>query len=309
MHDPSALDGRTHHYGAFYGLSGLDPDERVTLVHGNCQAESLRVVLDGGGLATVRMPPVHELVATDLPHLDGWLARARVLVTQPVRAAYHGLPIGAAELAARLPAAAQVVRVPAIRFAGLYPAQAIIRPPGDPGLDPPVVPYHDLRVLAEAEARRRGTAVPRVALTPADVRAIADHSLTELRRRETAHDTVVASDLFGSPSFAQMRTINHPGNAVFAALAARVRAQLGLPEHADPPSRPLLDRIHAPREPAVIAAFGLEDEPAEDWRVDGEPVTVAAVRDAHLEFYARHPEAVDAGLARHATALALLGLP
>ena len=309
MSDPSAPDGRTRHYGVFYGLGGLDSEEPVALVHGNCQAESLRQALDGGGLATVRMPPVHELEATDLPHLEAWLARASVLVSQPVRAGYRGLPVGAAQLASCLPEAAGVVRVPVIRFAGLYPAQAIVRSPTDPGLDPPVVAYHDLRVLAEAAARRTGAAVRRATLTPATVRTIAGQSVAELQRREAAHDTVIASDLFAAPSFAQMRTINHPGNEVFVALAARVRARLGLPEHVSALPGPLLDRVHAPREEVVIAAFGLDAEPVEDWRVDAAPVTVAAVRDAQLAFYARHPEVVDAGLTRHAATLALLGLP
>lgn len=301
-------DGRTRHFGAFYGLEAVPTDLLLALVHGNCQAESLRMALDGGGVRTVRVPPVHELTRADLPHLARWLARAQLLVTQPVRAGYRGLPLGAAELASQLPPGAGVVRVPVVRFAGLYPTHAIVRPPSDTSLVPPVVPYHDLRVLREAAARTAGTRAPVARLDVRAVLTVAAHSLAALRTRERAHGTVVVSDLFTSPSFAQMRTLNHPGNAVFETMAARVRARLRLPEHADALPRPLLDRLHAPREAAVIAAFGLGDEPCEAWQVDGAEVTAEAVREAHLAWYAVHPDAVDAGLGRLAGALRTLGL-
>lgn len=297
------VDPRTRHYGVFYGLEPLETECPIALVHGNCQAESLRIVLDGGGLASVRIPPVHELGAADLPHLARWLGRARLLVSQPVRDGYRGLPLGTAELARGLGAGARVVRVPVIRFAGLYPAHAIVRPPSDPSLVPPVVEYHDLRVLAEAAG-----GAPSAPLTVAQVRAVAALSLRALRARETAHGTLTVSDLFAAPSFAQMRTLNHPGNAIWNAVADRVRVALGLPEHRGDPGRPLLDAIHAPREPAVVDAFGLGDAPTAHWCVDGSPITAGAVREAHLRWYRAHPDAVAAGLARHADALALLGL-
>lgn len=300
---PTLADARTRHYGIFYGVEPLGTELPVALVHGNCQAESLRIVLDGGGVATVRIPPVHELGAADLPHLERWLGRAQLLVSQPVRPGYRGLPVGTAELMRRLGAGARVVRVPVIRFAGLYPAHAIVRPPSDPSLVPPGVGYHDLRVLAEAAG-----GAPPAPLTVAQVRAVAELSVRGLRAREAAHGTLVVSDLFAAPSFAQMRTLSHPGNAVWNAVAARVRAALGLPEHPGDPGRPLLDAIHAPRDPAVIEAFGLPDAPTAHWCVDGSAIGVEAVREAHLRWYRAHPDAVAAGLARHADALALLGL-
>ncbi|GAA2533163.1 WcbI family polysaccharide biosynthesis putative acetyltransferase [Winogradskya humida] len=293
---------RTWHYGEFYGLSEPHGDGPITLVTGNCQAESLRIMLDGAGLRTVRLPAVHELTAADLPHLDHWLGRASFLVSQPIRDGYRGLPLGTAQLSARLGPGVRTVRVPVIRFAGLYPAHAIIRPPSDPGLVPPLVEYHDLRVLAEAAG------LPTVRLNPATVRAIADHSLTQLSTREAAHGTVIVSDLFAAPSFALMRTLNHPGNPIFTALAARVRAALGLPSHATDPGRPLLNSVHAPREAAVIEAWDL-DEPDErpDWLVDGAVIEAGAVREAHLAWYSAHPDAVQAGLTRHADSLKILG--
>jgi hypothetical protein len=303
MAAPAWPDPRTRHFAAFYGLEEPEGDGPVALVVGNCQAESLRIMLDGGGLRTVRMPAVHEIVTGDLPHLDRWLARAALLISQPVHDDYHGLPLGTAQLTARLGGGARTVRVPVIRFAGLYPAHAIVRPPSDPSLVPPVVEYHDLRILAEAAGL---PALPR--LDAATVRAIAAHSLDQLRRREVAHGTVVVSDLFATPSFALMRTLNHPGNPVFAALAARVRSALDRPEHAADPGRPLLDAVHAPREAAVIEAWGLDEQERPHWIVGGEPVEPAAVRAAHLAWYAAHPDAVRAGLARHADSLRILGV-
>lgn len=296
-------DPRTRHFGTFYGLEEPDGDDPVVLVVGNCQAESLRLMLDGGGLRTVRMPPVHELVAADLPHLARWLARAALLITQPIRDDYHGLPVGSAQLSERLGRGTPVLRVPVIRFAGLYPAHAIVRSPSDPSLVPPVVAYHDLRVLAEAAGLRS-----RSRLDAPAVRAIAGHSVEQLRTREARHGTVVVSDLFAAPSFTHMRTLNHPGNPVWTVLAARVRAALGLPEHTVDPGRPLLDSVHAPREAAVIDAWDADEPERPYWVVDGRVVETAVVREAHLAWYARHPDAVRAGLARHAYALSVLGL-
>ena len=326
----SEEQARREHYGDFYGLhdGGLGRVDAIALVSGNCQAESLRVMLDGGGLQTVRIPPVHELTADDLPYLDQWLGRARLLVSQPVRDDYRGLPLGIRQLSARLGPDASTVAVPVIRFAGLYPWHAIIRPPSDTSLVPPLVAYHDLRVLAEAA----GLGSPS-GLTVAMVRAIADDSRAELVRREVQHDTVLISDLFDRPRFAQMRTLNHPGNVVFEALAERVRSRAGLPKHEPRFERPLLNSVHAPREAAVLEAWGLdpEDDPiaapiadpiadpvadaaapagatSGQWIVDGRAVSVETVREAHLAWYAEHPDAVAAGLTRHRRALDHLGI-
>jgi hypothetical protein len=299
-------DGRTLHYGEFYEQPGSwvegDSSAGIAVVMGNCQAESLRIMLDGAGLHTVRVPPVHELVAADMPHLERLLARTTLLVSQPVRDDYHELPVGLRQLSARLAPGARTVVFPVIRFVGLYPTHAIIRPPSDLSLTPPVVAYHDLRTLAEAS----GAGAIERTITPETVRAIAADSVAELTRREEQFDTVRVSDLFETPGFAQMRTLNHPGNAVFSAVAERVRQGAGLAENAVDPGRPLLDGVHAPRLAAVIEAYALDDEPASDWIVGGAVVPDAVVREAHLEWYAEHPDAVEAGLARHRRALEIL---
>lgn len=298
-------DGRTLHYGEFYGHStpnaDIDASAGIAVVMGNCQAESLRIMLDGAGLHTVRVPPVHELVTADIPHLERLLERTTLLVSQPVRDDYHELPVGVRQLSNRLPTAARTVLFPVIRFAGLYPTHAIIRPPSDLSLAPPIVAYHDLRTLAEASG-----ADPIATVTPEMVRAIAADSIGELTRREQTFDTVRVSDLFTAPDFAQMRTLNHPGNAVFAVVADRVRARAGLVEHTVDAGRPLLDGVHAPRMAAVVDAYDLDEQPREDWIVGGAAVPDALVREAHLEWYSEHPDAVEAGLARHRRALEIL---
>ncbi|WP_368498587.1 WcbI family polysaccharide biosynthesis putative acetyltransferase [Herbiconiux sp. A18JL235] len=277
--------------------------ERVVLTIGNCQAESLRVVLpQDAGLLTVRTPPVHELTETDARQLHAWIARADLVALQPVRDDYRGLPVGTRQLLQANAGRARVAVVPIIRYAGLYPRQLIVRPPSDTSLTPPLVPYHDAGVLLEAAGHRLPP------LTPAAVHAVARASLDELRAREAAHGTVRASDLFDAPSFGLMRTINHPGNPVWAALASRVLEAWGVTAAPHDPGRPLLDSVHAPREQAVIDAFGLEADARPDWTVDGETVGFERMRRAHLDWYAEHPDAVAAGLARHeATLRALAG--
>jgi hypothetical protein len=306
-----AAAARRQHYAHFHGLAPLPTGRMLGVVHGNCQAESLRIVLEGEDLALVRIPPVHELAPDDLPRLHAILERTQLVVSQPVRAGYRGLPIGTAEVLAAATATARAVTtviVPVIRFAGLYPAQALVRPPDDPGMTPPLVPYHDLRTLAEAAARAGLRPTRMRALDAERVRAVAAHSLTALRERESRHGAVAVSDLLTRPHFGLMRTINHPGNAIWSELARRVRRRAGLAQSVTDPGRPLLDAIHAPREAEVIEAFGLEDSVRPQWVLDGRPVDPGEVRDAHLEWYARHPGVVRAGLERHRDVLSLLGL-
>ncbi|THG29908.1 WcbI family polysaccharide biosynthesis putative acetyltransferase [Naasia lichenicola] len=310
--DAVELSGRTLHYGAFYGVTEIASDRPILLVHGNCQAESIRIMLSGTDVETVRIPPVHELTEADVPHLDRLLGRASYLVSQPVRADYHSLSLGTQQLVDRLSRGARTALIPVVRFAGLYPFHAIVRPPTDPSLSPPLVAYHDLRTLAEAGRLLRGEAAggrtEETDPTSEQVHDIARASLRELQTREQHHGTVRASDLFDSPDFEAMRTLNHPGNRIFAALADRLRTALGLGAGAAVPRRPLLNSVHAPRSAAVIEAYGLNAEPRAHWLVDGRELSEDEVRVAHLDWYRAHPDAVTAGLTRHAFALTTLGL-
>jgi hypothetical protein len=293
---------RRAHYGDFYRL---DVHQPVAVVWGNCQAESLRVLLAGSptfGLPTVRVPPVHELEADDLGPLAALLPHVAVLVAQPVRDGYRDLPIGTGELAARLAPDAAVVRVPIVRYVGLHPWSAIIRHRSAPAGVPPVVPYHDLRTLARAAGRPRGPAP-----APAALRSVAAASVAELARREGGTDVAV-SDLLLPAGASAAHTLNHPGNPILVALARRVQAFLGRPGDAADPGRELLGSIEAPVETPVAEALGLDIRPGATWTVDGVAVEPGTVHDAHLGWYRDHPQWIEAGLARHAERMTMLGL-
>ena len=64
--------GRRRHYADLY--EPVDHDGPLGVVLGNCQAEALRQALAGAAVRFLRVPPVHELVADDLPHLQRVLA-------------------------------------------------------------------------------------------------------------------------------------------------------------------------------------------------------------------------------------------
>ena len=306
-------DGRTRHYGGFYGLDPVPADRPLWLVHGNCQAEALRVLLataTGAGFATVRIPPVHELTAADLPHLDALLARTTVLLSQPVRDDYRDLPLGTAQLASRVPDGGRVLRWPVVRIGQLHPYQVIVRHPRDRSLGPPVVAYHDLRTVVAA--RGRGELGP---LAPADAppqayRDAAAVSVAELARREAAQCDVGVSDVLAAAGAGAAHTLNHPGNAVLTVLARRVQDALGEPVDVGDPGRDLLGGVRAPLEPAVLAALGLDPAAARpNWLVGGAPVEAQHVHRVQGAFYRADPGWLDAAQARHADRMALLGLP
>ncbi|MCJ1709497.1 WcbI family polysaccharide biosynthesis putative acetyltransferase [Microbacterium sp. VKM Ac-2923] len=285
-----AVIARRRHYAEFFGEAPL-PSE-FGLVVGNCQAESLRLVIASDALPAIRVPAVHELTADDAARLHALLAEAAFLVVQPIRDDYRGLALGTAQLRAALPAAARSVTVPAVRFAGLHPFQAVLRLPDFPE-DPPLVAYHDVRVVAEAA----GTFVP-AQLPPGAVHAIADASIAELRRREALGLDIVASDLFAPVVEDLARTVNHPGNALFLPLGERVVAALGAPGRVVDPGRPILAGVRAPLEEWVIDAWNLDAAPRADWIVGGELLPAAIVREAHLAYYAERPDLLAAVVTR-----------
>jgi hypothetical protein len=331
---PPGVDARTWHYRDYYGVppgaagsGGAAPDEPVAtdapvlVVHGNCQAESLRVLLDGArrsdGTAawrTVRVPPVHELVASDVAPLRRVLATADAVVAQPVRSGYRDLPIGTSDVLAAAPGA-RAVLVPIVRDARLRPWQALVRVPG--AGKPPVAPYHDLRTLALAadglglrtapRTPSRGGAGDRP--TAAAFREVARRSQDELKRRQDRHGTLAADDLLEQAGADASHTVNHPGNEVLLGLARRVVDALGTTAAVTDPGRVLLRSVTAPLEAPVLEALGLPVARARPgWTVDGVEVHDAAVREAQLRWYRDHPEVVAAGLERHGPTMAVLGL-
>lgn len=290
----SAVLARRRHYGEFYGYTPLPQEFGVVL--GNCQAESLRTVMDAEDRRFVRVPPVHEMTAEDAQRLHDLVASAHTVVTQPVRDDYHDLPLGTRQVAAATPA--RVLTIPPVRFGGLHPFQAAIRIPGVEE-DPPLVAYHDVRTLAAAA----GLAIA-PALGPEAVRAIGHSSVDVLRAREAATDVTV-SDLFDVITADHARTVNHPGNAIWLPLGARVLDILGAAGDIVDPGRPLLDSVHAPLAPEVVEAWSLADPPRAHWIVEGVDVDDDEVRAAQLEWYAAHPEFVSAAVERLAPLLAV----
>jgi hypothetical protein len=300
-------DGRYSHYRAFY--EGPDDGTPLGLVIGNCQAESVRLVLGSSPsfpYQLLRVPPVHELTPLDMAPLHRLLRRTEVLLTQPVRADYRGLPVGTAQLSAALPPSAVTLRWPVVRYGGLHPYTVIVRHPDDPSAVPPLAPYHDLRLLSELAGRRSPR--PDTGPRPAAVAEVAARSVAELRRRERATADVAVADLLAPAGAQAARTPNHPGNPVLVGLARRLQAALGQPVDAVDPGRPLLNNIHAPLSTAVITALGLDAAARPSWVVDGEPVTEHRVRAAHRRWYRQHPRWVGAGVARHVDQMNVLGL-
>ncbi|WP_422743128.1 WcbI family polysaccharide biosynthesis putative acetyltransferase [Mycobacterium sp. WMMD1722] len=307
------IPARVWHYRDFYRPPGSGPASSAPLwlVVGNCQAEALRVILDAvpdRPYRTARIPPVHELEPSDLGHLDDLLRETAVLVCQPIRDDYRGLPIGTRQLIERLPAGAKVVRWPVIRYAGLYPFQVIVRHPADRSVTPPPVPYHDLRTVVAACDRRSPDDPWDVDVSAAQVRAVAEASRAELARRERAHTDVGVSDVLAGTGIDAAHTINHPGNAVLAELAARVMRHRNVTLPVLPPPRTLLGSIRAPLESRVLSALGIEAAPRPQWEQGDRTWRPDAVHAIQMRWYADNPDFLRLALERHAGTLDLLGL-
>ena len=298
----AADPGRARHYGQFYGLEPLpDGGRPLLLVHGNCQAESLRQLIQdapGSPWSSVRIPPVHELAADEVPLLHRLLQRAEVVLTQPVADDFHDLPLGTAQVRQAAPRARTVVW-PVIYYAGLHPRQ-IVHQHADAG-DPPLVPYHDARTVLRAAGG------PPLGPTAPAALAISSWSIGELRRREVAAGAVPVSDLVLAAGGSATRTVNHPANPVLVGMARRLQEALGLPATAVDPGRRLLDAVEAPIDREVLDALGLEaSEARQDWRVAGEPVPDAAIVDAQLGWLLERPHVVADIVRRHRAQLDLL---
>ena len=297
-HDP----GRRAHYGEFYGLADL-PDAPIFMVHGNCQAESLRVLLHAAGEGRwhgVRVPPVHELLAEDLPHLTRLLNRCSFVATQPVASGYRGLPLGSDEILALTPADSRAVKYPVMRWTALMPTLAIVRAQGV--TDPPIAPYHDLRVLVAAAQGKSSVHLEPV--SDEAVRASRDESLHQLRIRQQAHGTVDAASLFEAAGPNAAHVINHPSNQVLMSVAREILERLGEPGEVQDPGRVLLGGIRAPIYASTLHALGYSDDdleagPRDHWVIGGEKVSEDDVAAEHLGWYAHFPQVVAAGMKRH----------
>lgn len=306
-------DGRTWHYRHFYELTDAEPagPEPLWVVVGNCQAEALRLVLDAvpdRPYRTVRVPPVHELTATDMPHVHALLGRAAALLAQPIREDYRDLPLGTAQLAGMLPPSGRVVRWPVIRYAGLYPFQVIVRHPADRSVNPPAVPYHDLRTVAAAIAGRAPGDPWDVEVGPGRFRDNAEASIAALAARERRDTDVAVSDVLAAAGVDACHAINHPGNTVLAALARRILAAMDVTAGVVPIEHVLLNSVYVPLEARVIDALGIAAEPRPDWRLDGATLRAQDVHETQMRWYADHPDYLGLTVERHGATMDLLGL-
>lgn len=282
-------------------------DRPLLVVHGNCQAESLRVLCDqawGQEVTCVRIPPVFELEAGDVEDFHALVRRTSYLVTQPIVDDYRDLPLGTAQITALLPDSARVAMVPVMRWSALMPTHAIVRAAGVG--DPPGVPYHDLRVLASAA---RGEAVADLSELSAEaVRAVQEISREQLRVRQEHHGTVDALSFFEDAGADAAWTINHPQNSVLIGVAGQALDRLGLPRAVEDPGRVLLATTTAPVSAAVLEALDLTGTPRVGWRHEGERFTEEEIAATQLAWYAEHPQVVEAGIRRHRDTLEVLGL-
>jgi hypothetical protein len=314
----SAIDGRTRHYGRFYGLprserspdgtAADDADLPLLLIWGNCQAEALRLVLARSPslqFSTVRMPPVFELTSADLPHLHALAGRASILLTQPVKDNYRELPLGGAQITSMMPTGATVIHWPVIRTSIFHPFQAIVRDPDGELGDPPIVPYHDLRTLASAQHNSDRWQAP---VSVSSCQEIAAQSIAELRRREQAQCDVAISDVFDTPAAGDMFTINHPGNRVLVELARRIQHLLGRPADAADPGRALLGEVRAPLPQQALTGLGIPGVESPSWQVRGAEISAQEIHLAQWQWYRAHPRIIAAGYRRHRAALDILGL-
>ena len=305
-HDP----GRIWHYRDFYRPAGTPApeDKPLWLIWGNCQAEALRRVLDAvpdRPFRTARLPPVHELTSADLPYLERLLANTAVVLSQPIRPGYRDLPIGTTDLAARLPSSARMIRWPVIRYAGLHPFQAIVRHPADRSINPPAVPYHDLRTIAAARA---GTATWDVAVTGNQLRAVAAASIDELARRERRDCDIGISDVLPAHGAAAAHTINHPGNPVLYDLAGRILDHLDVRLEVAPISETLLGSVYAPLDQRVLEALGVESPARRDWVLNGAVLDADEVHRVQMRWYETNPDYIGLAVDRHGATMQLLGL-
>ena len=259
-------------------------------------------MLLAGSMRSVRVPPVHELERDDIPHLRRTLAHASVLLSQPIRPDYRELPLGTAQVTAVLPPGAQTVLFPVMRYAGLFPFQAIVRSPvRRPTRGAVPRPAHP---RAERHRHRAGPRRHRVGL-PRGRRAVAGGA------------AVPRTAPRGRPGL-------RPG-----ATRRRGRRAHHQPPRQHGPARAGRTRPRAPgaggRRAATRAArcstrctprwrqtcwtpSGSTPSRASTGCWPASPCPTTVVRDAQLHWYAAHPEVAAAGLERHAGTLRLLAL-
>ena len=296
---------------------------KVAVIYGNCQAEALLQVLKQRAAFTqqyqlVSIPPVQSLQPRDLHRVSALVARADLLLTQPVRDDYRGLPIGSEQMRALLPEHSTVLRFPSMFFAGLHPYHAYVHATGVLGTALPLTEsYHDLRHLAAAGwGLGDDAALEWLHAFVGDagvIRALAEEGVQALAEREKSLDVGISAAL-QTLAWNAFHTLNHPSNEILAHVATSVHGQVGLqsasgcptPQYSGPQ---ILGFLRAPVEADVAASLRLTVPPGySGWTSHGQAITADEVALAHLAWYRQHPEVVAAGLAEHRERMRELGL-
>lgn len=293
-------------YGQFYGTRSVGLDARpLWVVFGGPQTDALRALfatVSPAPYRTVPIPQEAHITSDDVPYLHRWLSSAAVLVTQSHLTGWGGT--GHAALHPSLAPGARMVVCPRLLFTGLHPYQVASSPGLGPS--PPVVPYHDLRTVALAAGMCRRDIRSRHPSAEV-VQHVAAWSLACQRLRERDCDVSVLDrmrDLGGGA----MHAVDRPSNELLLTLARRVVEVLEVRVEIGNPRREVFGDVRAPLEEVVVESLGLPDEPRPDWSVHGLNVTAEEVEEVQLEWYATHPEVLDAVLDAEHLRMAYLGL-
>lgn len=296
-------------------LAGRRRARPLIAIWGNCQAEALRIMLAASpGIRerydTVRLPGVHEVGRQQLPAVRMMLRAVSILIVQPIKEGYRGLPISTNEMLEFCPDA-RIIRFPSMYYTGLHPFLAYVHATGPVGTKAPLTShYHDLRFIAAASGRSgtsRATVFPSSGADPRALRTMADESLAELRRRERDLDVRVADAIqgLGAESF---WTVNHPSNAILRRASDQIHVALGIPPTTDVVANELLDVVTVPVHAEIREALGLPIAESAIWKINGRPHSDFEVAQAHLAFYRDQPDVLRVALEEHQDRLDRLGL-
>ena len=253
---------------------GVGRERPLAVVYGNCTAEPLRCLLADSlafseAYRTEPIPAVHEIASLDtVARVRETMAEAKLVIYQPIRDDYRGMPVGSDQITAAAPPDARRLTFPALFYDGIFPYQAYVRATDNSRDD---IPH-----LAAYESRL-------------DIRVT---------------DRLFSAGLHHRSFF----TVDHPTNGSLVEIAGRIHAALGLPYDAAPPAHPLVGSYQAPLDADVIAALDLPTRPGTSWTVMDRAVPREQLLAEHLEHYARQPDSVAAAVEEHDERMRVLGL-
>ena len=295
-------------------------DRPLAVVYGNCTAEPLRCLLADSlafseAYRTEPIPAVHEIASHDtVARVRQTMAEARLVIYQPIRDDYRGMPVGSDQITAAAPPDARRLTFPALFYDGIFPYQAYVRATDNSRDEiPHLAGYHDLRFVFCAAQGWSGEQAREWLRTfggaPDGLRAWARHAQQRLAAYESRLDIRVTDRLFSAGlHHRSFFTVDHPTNGSLVEIAGRIHAALGLPYDAAPPAHPLVGSYQAPLDADVIAALDLPTRPGTGWTVMDRAVPREQLLAEHLEHYARQPDSVAAAVEEHDERMRVLGL-